>query len=41
MKNFRLNYELSEEVYNRNKDSIKINECYRNIFNIITSNFQS
>lgn len=37
MKNFRLNYELSEEVYNRNKDSIKINECYRNVFNTIAS----
>lgn len=37
MNSFRLNYRLSEEVYNRNKDSIKINECYRNVFNAIVS----
>lgn len=37
MKSFRLNYELSQEVYNRNKDSININECYRNVFNVTAS----
>ena len=37
MKSFRLNYELSEELYNRNKDNIKVNECYRNVFNVTAS----
>lgn len=37
MKSFRLNYELSQEIFNRNKDSIRINDCYKNVFNIIAS----
>ncbi|WP_368262457.1 hypothetical protein [Clostridium disporicum] len=36
MKKYCLNYELSKEVYDRNKDMVAIKECYLNVAKIIT-----
>lgn len=37
MKEYYLDFKLSRKIYNSNKNELKINKCYNNVFNIITT----
>lgn len=37
MKEYYLDFKLSEKIYDSNKNVLEINKCYNNVFNIITT----